>query len=58
MVLLAILRLNDQAYGVAIRREIQTCTGNSVAPGALYTALERLAEKGWLDSRLAQESLH
>jgi DNA-binding PadR family transcriptional regulator len=52
MVLLAILRLEDQAYGVAIRSEIEKCTGQSVTPGALYTTLDRLAEKGWLASRV------
>ena len=41
-VLLAIVHLKDDAYGVTIRREIESRTGRSVAVGALYTALHRL----------------
>lgn len=51
IVLLAILRLHDQAYGVTIRAEIMECTGREPAPGALYTTLDRLEEKGFLTSR-------
>jgi len=50
-VLLAILRLSDDAYGVTIRREIQTCTEREPAPGALYTTLDRLEEKGLVTSK-------
>src|SRR5574341_632455 len=53
VVLLAVLRLNDAAYAVPIRREIETRTRRSVARGALYVTLERLEEKGYLDSWLA-----
>ena len=52
LVLLAILRLQDSAYGVAIRREIQTHTGRNTTPGALYTTLDRLEQKGLVASRL------
>ena len=45
VVLLAILRLDDSAYGVSIRNEIELCTARKVAPGALYTTLERLERK-------------
>jgi PadR family transcriptional regulator, regulatory protein PadR len=45
-VLLAILRLDKQAYGVTIRSEITLCTGREPAPGALYTTLDRMQEKG------------
>lgn len=51
LVLLAILRLGDEAYGVTIRAEILACTGREVAPGALYTTLDRLEEKGIVRSR-------
>ena len=51
-VLLAILRLDEQAYGVSIRAEITKRTGREVAPGALYTTLDRLEEKSLLLSRL------
>lgn len=46
IVLLAILRLDKQAYGVSIRSEIAACTGREPAPGALYTTLDRMEEKG------------
>src|SRR5580704_11906729 len=51
IVLLAILRLDDKAYGVTIRAEITACTDREPAPGALYTTLDRLEEKGLLTSR-------
>jgi len=53
LVLLAILRLKTEAYGVAIRREIEECTGRSVSRGAVYTTLDRLEEKGVLSSAKA-----
>ena len=49
--LLAILRLGDEAYGVTIRREIAACTDRDPAPGALYTTLDRLEEKGLVVSK-------
>jgi PadR family transcriptional regulator PadR len=49
-VLLAIVHLGDNAYGVTIRREIEARTGRSIAVGALYTALERLERKGLVRS--------
>jgi len=54
IVLLAIMRLGDDAYGVAIRDEIQKRTGRSTAPGALYTTLDRLEQKGLVVSRLGE----
>jgi len=52
VVLLAILRLDDDAYGVTIRSEIAACTGREPAPGALYTTLDRMQEKGIVRSWL------
>jgi DNA-binding PadR family transcriptional regulator len=52
VVLLAILRLAEDAYGVAIRAEITACTGREPTPGALYTTLDRLEDKGLVSSRL------
>jgi len=52
VVLLAILRLGDNAYGVTIGAEITACTGREPAPGALYTTLDRLEDKGLVSSRL------
>jgi PadR family transcriptional regulator PadR len=53
LILLAIVRLEDGAYGVTIRREIELRTGREVAIGALYTALERLERKGFVHSSLS-----
>lgn len=52
IVLLAILRLGQSAYGVTIRREIAVCTGRQPAPGALYTTLDRMEQKGLVESWL------
>jgi len=52
MVLLALIRLGDQAYGVPISREIEQRSGREVALGSVYASLERLEEKGLVASRL------
>lgn len=52
IVLLAILRLREDAYGVSIRSEISIRTGRDTARGALYTTLDRLEEKGFVKSRM------
>ena len=52
IVLLAILRLGEGAYGVSIRSEIAACTQRSPAPGALYTTLDRMEQKGLVQSWL------
>jgi PadR family transcriptional regulator, regulatory protein PadR len=52
LVLLAILRLGDDAYGVTIRAELSHRAGRAVAPGALYTTLERLETKGLVASQM------
>ena len=54
LILLAILRLGDRAYGVTIRTEISERAGRTVAPGALYTALDRLEDKGLIKSRVGE----
>jgi PadR family transcriptional regulator PadR len=53
IVMLALLRLADRAYGVAVRREIEHRTGREVSIGAVYATLERLETKGYVRSRLA-----
>ena len=53
-VLLAVLRLADEAYAVPVRELIETRTGRAIARGALYTALERLETKGCLKSTMKQ----
>lgn len=52
IVLLAILRLDDNAYGVTIRRELTKRAERETTPGALYTTLDRLEDKGFVTSRL------
>ncbi len=50
IVLLAVLRLGDEAYGVPIRLEIETRTRRTVTVGALYRTLDRLEAKGFVTS--------
>jgi DNA-binding PadR family transcriptional regulator len=52
MVLLALIRLGEDAYGVPISREIEERAGREVALGSVYAALERLEGKGLVTSRL------
>src|SRR5712691_8302331 len=53
VVLLAVLRLGDDAYAVPILDEIERCTGRSISRGSVYITLDRLETKGYLRSRLA-----
>jgi len=52
VVMLVVIRLGEDAYGVPISREIEQQTGRAVAFGTVYAALERLQKKGLLSSRL------
>ena len=52
MVLLALMRLGEHAYGVPIAREIEQRSGREVALGSVYAALERLEDRGLAESRL------
>jgi len=51
MVLLSLLRLGEDAYGVPITNEIEKQSGRPVAVGSVYAALERLERKGLITSR-------
>jgi DNA-binding PadR family transcriptional regulator len=51
-VLLAIVRLRDEAYGRGILREVQERLERDVAAGAIHATLERLEGKGLIRSRL------
>jgi len=55
MVLLSIMRLDNHAYGLAIRNELETVAGRKPSSGSLYTTLDRMEKKGFLES-LAGES--
>ena len=52
LVLLAVLRVGEDAYAVPVRAEIESRAGRAVCRGALYTTLDRLEQKGLLRSRL------
>lgn len=56
MVLMATLHLGREAFGSAIRDEIERRTGRAVARGAVYVTLDRLEEKGLLASDLGEPS--
>ena len=49
-VMLAVLLARDDAYGMNVRREIETRTGREVAIGAVYATLDRLEAKGLIAS--------
>jgi DNA-binding PadR family transcriptional regulator len=52
MVMLVLIRLGDDAYGVPISHELEARTGREVALGSVYAALERLEGKGFVSSSL------
>ncbi len=52
LVLLAILRQGNDAYGMRIREEIEDRTGREVSYGAVYTTLSRLEKKGYVSHHL------
>src|SRR5262245_19937509 len=54
IVLLAVLRLKDDAYAIPILEQIEAQTGRRLARGALYTALDRLEAKGCLRSQVGE----
>ena len=54
MILLALIRLGDNAYGVPISQEIEKRSGREVAIGSVYAALERLEGKGLVTSELGE----
>jgi DNA-binding PadR family transcriptional regulator len=54
IVLLALIRLKANAYGMAVRREIEERTGRDVSIGAVYTTLARLQAKGYVRSLVGE----
>ena len=54
IVLLALVRLGDDAYGMAVRREIEARTGRDLSIGAIYATLERLQAKGYVRSEVGE----
>jgi PadR family transcriptional regulator PadR len=51
LVLLALIKLGEDAYGVTVAEEIQASSGRSVAIGSLYLTLKRLEQKKLVTSR-------
>src|SRR4029079_1691330 len=54
LVLLALMRLGDDAYGVPISDTIEESSGREVAIGSVYITLDRLEQKGLVSSRLGE----
>lgn len=54
MILLAILRVGEDAYGVPIAREIEVTGERPVLLGAVYAALDRLEAHGLVSSRMGE----
>jgi PadR family transcriptional regulator, regulatory protein PadR len=50
LILAATARLGAEAYGTAIRLQIEDCTKRTCSVGALYTTLDRLEEKGLIET--------
>lgn len=54
LVLLAVLRLDNDAYGMEVREQIEKRTGRDVSYGAVYTTLDRLESKGYVAYRMGE----
>ena len=54
LVLLSLLHQGSDAYGVSVRRELAERSGSDVAMGAVYATLDRLEEKGLIQTRLGE----
>ena len=54
IVLLALIRLGEDAYGVTVRREIEARTERGVSIGAIYATLDRMEAKGLVRSRVGE----
>ena len=54
LVLLALLRLEDEAYGVPIAQAIEQSTGKRVILASVYNTLERLEQKGMVRSSIGE----
>jgi PadR family transcriptional regulator, regulatory protein PadR len=52
IVVLALIRLGDRAYGVTVRQEIELRTRREISIGAVYATLDRLEAKGYAKSHL------
>lgn len=53
MLLLAALRLGEDAYGVSLMEELESRIGRDVSRGSVYVTLDRMEDKGWITSELS-----
>ena len=56
MVLLTIMRLGTDAYGLAVRDELEAVAGRSPSSGSLYTTLDRMEKKGLVESSAGEST--
>ncbi len=56
LVLLAILRLGTDAYGIPILDEVSARSGRDVSRATVYVALKRLEQKGLVTSKLGEST--
>lgn len=54
--LMAVWQLNENAYGVSIGEKLFERTGSRPSVGKLYSTLERLGEKGYVESRMGEKT--
>ena len=54
IILIALVRLKERAYGMTVRREIEERTGRDISIGAVYATLERLQGKGYVSSSIGE----
>ena len=54
LVMLALVRLGREGYGMTVRRELELTSGRSVSIGSVYATLDRLEAKGYLSSTLGE----
>lgn len=56
IILLTIELLGEEAYGVAIKQEMESRLGRKVSIGALHTALQRMSDKGYVSSSFGEKT--
>ena len=54
MLLLAAMRLGDDAYGVRLMEELEASVGRRVSRGSVYVTLDRIEDKGWIESETVE----
>lgn len=53
MLLLAVMRLRKEAYGVGLMQELESRAGRRVSRGSVYVTLDRMEDKGWITSEIS-----